>query len=228
MVVPGTKMSKAAEAVADFINKHFIDGYDRCMVATFNDGCRLVQELRSEKAQVLSTLGQLESQVGGGTLLYDSLAYMTKAFWDLADPRRPWVKLTVTDGADNRSKLFPHGERQSPAKVGQFVLENFTRYRGKFACLVGCGRDGEIDKDALVTIGQYGRFPAMTVDGVSDLGKVFQDIACRVLAEVSDTTDGKNYIRTVRPRIVRLPIDMGLLIDCSGSMGNLESKAHLN
>jgi hypothetical protein len=232
MVLPKSKMSFASQALSEFINRQFIDGYDRCMVATFNDRFNIGQDFTPSKSRVLSALANLESSVGGGTLLYDSMKNMCTAFWKSAHRDRPWVWVTMTDGQDNRSKEFSFNEQQSPARLGRYILDRFTFEPSNYPFLVGCGKDGELNEEALAMIGHFGGFPAITVEGITRLQDVFQNIAHTLAAEVENglTIHGTTGVlrRTVRPRVFRLPIEIGLLIDCSASMGDPPSKAHLN
>ena len=154
--------------------------------------------------------------IGEGPLHYDSLASAESEFARFGDHERPFVLVDLTDGNDNRSKLF------GPALIGQHMARRFSCVPGNHAFLIGVGRDDQLDRQALATIGNEGGFPAVLLDSFGELQECFARIAHKVIATVrKETIQGPGFVinrTTPALHVISQPIDFAFLIDRSGSM----------
>lgn len=216
------KISYTVDAAWQFIESIHTEGLDRGLIATFDDTFRIRQDFTTSKASLKAALANIKPD--GGTLLYDSLHKLVQAFWLAARRDCPWMCVGLTDGDDNRSKDFPFNHPASPELIGRYIGRYFSPQHENYPYLIGVGRDGEIKKKVIDTIGHYGNFDALTIDSFPRLGDLFQRIACKVTTKLTEKeiqVGPYTFIQpTVQQELIKRGIDYAFLIDCSGSMGN--------
>src|SRR4051812_33944811 len=119
------KMDYAKAAAWQFIDSFHIEGLDQGMICTFADSFAVSQPFTTSKAKLASAL--VKAQPGGQTLLYDSMQKMVETFWhgqhgrDAARRDVPWLEITLTDGLDNQSRIYPCNDRTSPKLLGSYI-----------------------------------------------------------------------------------------------------------
>ena len=227
------KIDYAIGAARLFIHHLHQDGIDRGMIATFGNTFRVEQRFTSTEVYLHNALATLPSTVvnavnknqGESTRLYDSMEDVINHFWDErlgAARNRPWLLTIITDGQDNLSTRYPHKDSLSPARIGQCIAQRFNHEPSNYPFLIGVGEGQYIDKQALATIGAYGRFPAVTIEAFPLLELMFLEIAINVSEQVSGVTirqGSRSWQEVSRIRqTTRIPIDYAFLIDLSGSM----------
>ena len=112
------------------------------------------------------------------------------------------------------------------AVLGLHLRHNFLSDPRNYAVLIGVGSGGQINEEALATIGAYGEFPAVAIDSFSMLEGLYKSIAEQVTSQFYGggvyQAGGRTWaqIAEVRKRVA-VPIDVLFLLDRSGSM-NLE------
>ncbi|HWQ15046.1 MAG TPA: vWA domain-containing protein, partial [Roseiflexaceae bacterium] len=214
------KIDYAVAAAWHFIQYLHRDGFDRGMVATFGDDCRLAQGFTSRASQLQTALARVSQSVGGQTRLYDSMQDIVYYFYQHGDKRRPWLLTVITDGMDNASQDY----RQRPDLIGAFLGQTFMSDRTNFMFLIGVGEGREIDASALATIGRMGGFPATTIAAFSLLEELFVQIALQVTEQLVGQqvrVGNLSWAEIARVRqVAHVPLDYAFLIDRSTSMNS--------
>lgn len=214
------KIEYACAAAGIFIKHLHTEGFDRGMIATFGNSFQVVQNFTSVESQLHSALSRTVRSVSNeGTRLYDSMEDGIMKFWQSGDRRRPWILIVVTDGKD----YFDQGKyRNNPAGIGTFIAQRFNHEPSNFMFLLGVGRRGEIDVNALATVGAYGGILAIPVEAFALLEAVFLKIAVSITTDVFSQTYTQGNISWQRVaelrRLSHRPLDYAFLIDRSGSM----------
>lgn len=217
------KIEYAVAAASLFIQNLHRDGFDRGIIGTFGDTFRVEQRFTSNKGQLQNSLGRIVTSMRSeNTRLYDSIEDMIVEFWRNGAKDRPWILTIITDGQDNQSRKYRSNDPYSPARIGDFVLKRFNHEPTNFPFLIGVGDGQNIDTNALATIGEVGRFPAVTIAAFPLLEQMFLRIALQVSSQlVGRRIDfgGLTWAQVQEIRqLVQVPIDYGFLIDRSGSM----------
>lgn len=224
------KIEYAVGAAGLFIHHLHGEGFDRGMIATFGNNYREEQSFTSTESYLHYSLRQLPNSVisavsrkqGERTKLYDSIEDVIRSFLNNGRRDRPWLLTIITDGQDNESSRYSHYSSDSLARIGSYVLQKFNFHPTNFVFLIGVGEGSQIDKRALGTIGDSGRFLAATIAAFPLLELLFLNIAVKVSTELAGVQiDTGNFtwqqVSQIR-RTHRIPIDYAFLIDRSGSM----------
>lgn len=233
------KIAMATAATRQFISNFLRPGMDRAMIASFGSAgrspLRIEQDFTDKKDKLGYALDAVERSVDKEeTRLYDGMADGAEVLQIAARPDAIRLMIVKTDGEDVGSKRFREssvfGHRLSAeAVLGLYLRHNFLSDPRNYAVLIGVGSGGQINEGALATIGAYGEFPAVAIDGFSMLEGLYKSIAEQV---TSQFYSGGVYqagnrtwaqIAEVRRRVA-VPIDVLFLLDRSGSM-NLEETA---
>jgi hypothetical protein len=213
------KIEYAVGAAGLFINNLHREGFDRGMIATFGDGFRVEQGFTATESYLHSALSRVSKSIRQErTRLYDSIEDVIWQFRAYGYQDRPWLLTVITDGQDNESSKY----YQNPADIGRFVALQYNHEPSNFIFVIGVGEGQQIDANALVTLGNYGNFPAMTIDAFPLLEELFIEIALQVseqLEGIQVNYGNLSWTEVARIReISSIPFDYAFLIDRSGSM----------
>ena len=213
------KIDYAVAASAVFIDHLHRDGFDRGMIATFGSNLCIEQGFTSNRAQLYYGLKGI--RVNGTTRLYDSIEDVISLFWQYGDRRRPWLLTIITDGQDNESQKY----HRYPAGIGHYVATRFMHESTNFVFLIGVGQGNEINANALGTLGNTGRFPAMTIAAFPLLERLFLEIALKVSTQLVGRRINIGNLSWAEVARIRqtshVPIDYAFLIDRSTSMNGV-------
>lgn len=213
------KIEYAVGAAGLFIHNLHREGFDRGMIATFGDGFRVEQGFTATESYLHSALSRVSKSIRQErTRLYDSIEDVILQFRAYAYRDRPWLLTVITDGQDNASSRY----YQNPAGIGHFVALQYNHEPTNFIFVIGVGEGQQIDANALVTLGNYGNFLAMTIDAFPLLEALFIEIALQVseqLEGIQVNYGNLSWTEVARIReISSIPFDYAFLIDRSGSM----------
>lgn len=220
------KIEYAVAAASIFIRNLHRNNFDHGMIATFGNTFRVEQNFTSNENNLQYSLGRVVSSITNErTRLYDSIEDVITEFWRNGARDRPWLLTIITDGQDNESRKYRSTDRNSPVRIGDYVLRRFNHEPTNFPFLIGVGDGQQIDAQSLAIIGQVGRFPAVTIAAFPLLEQMFLRIALQVSSQlVGRTFDfaGLTWAQVQEIRkLVQVPIDYAFLIDRSGSMNEL-------
>lgn len=208
----------AIAAAGVFVRHLHRDGVDRGMVATFGSTFRVEQEFTSSESHLLAALNQLRyAPPDPETRLYDSLEDVVTTFHHTARTDRPWILTIITDRPDTASCTY----RNNPVAIGHYIKQHYTHKPSNFPFLIGVGRNHQLDRRVLATIGCQGCFPTLVIDTFAMLEAMFLQIAL----SVSTCMDGIrvragnlswNEVRRVR-QTSPTAFDYAFLFDRSGA-----------
>jgi len=208
------KIDFAINAVSSLVEHLHMQG-DRCMLATFNHEFRIVQPFTTNEPTVHAGLQRIRNtEIDGGTRLYDSIVDTVNEFRNRADRSRPWFLVVVTDGNDGGNGKFNAGT------CGDTVLRTYNHEHNNFVFAVGVGDD--VNRQQLAILGDRGRFSAMHIDAFPLLELAFMNIALKVTTQLRGAviSNGAQTWAAVQQQrsLVHVPIDYAFVIDVSGSM----------
>src|SRR5579863_4148481 len=102
------KIELAVGAAAHFIDSLHRDGYDQGLIATFGETLRIDQDFTAQKDKLITALRNVTRAADRShaqrsyerSRLYASISDVIQHFWAVADRRRQWLLLVITDGDD--------------------------------------------------------------------------------------------------------------------------------
>jgi Mg-chelatase subunit ChlD len=210
--MPPIKIDVACDAVRLLINRTMREG-DRAAVAMFDEKYAQLIGYSGSLMQIHQGLDKIAGNVNGkGTALFDSLIQSTN--FCVNNGRTNASKLTVvlTDGEDTDSL---------PGSLRRFKDSHDTS--NQIVIVIAVGDD--VDEDCLRALGTAGCM-VVAVENFALLAPCFEALAVRILTQVAGRelriqTPHQIVVArqlAVQQQAVRMPIDLNLLLDISGSM----------
>jgi Mg-chelatase subunit ChlD len=226
MTVP-SKFDVAASSVRRFIASMHRRGLDRGMIASFGNTFRVDADFTTDPSQLSAAVACVGRSIGKeGTRFYDGLVDAATLFYHAGRRDALWLCIVLTDGVDSGAWRL-----KNPVLTGRILATLFNHDPTNFLTVIGVGRPGRIDTQALTQLGQAAGCPALHLDNFHLVERAFQDIAVQVtsrLVGIRHTVGNLSWDEIARIRShTNLPVDYCFLLDRSGSMRESAATPHV-
>jgi hypothetical protein len=217
------RMDLAIGAAAHFIESVHRDGFDQGMIATFGETLRIEQDFTTQKENLLASLGKIgrvadhayHQRAYERSRLYASIHDTIERFWAVADRRRQWLLLVITDGDDTAPGEFHH----HPERIARVIKEQFLNEPTNILSVVVVGAPTADAVGTLLRVKELGgRFPVIPVTEILSLEDAVLE-AARKFVPPDAVSDTSTWVEVARQRqSIAATFSYAILLDRSGTM----------